>query len=440
MEKNFIYEMILKMNSKLDQIDFKIERLDETILLLKQYKANSNYNDSNTLEAQEKLPKTNQHNPIVVDRLSSIEKDSCNLMLVDNRQESLSLHNIMNDLKEKINSQNGVIVFLLKGKTNKANNTLFNGIEKAYGYNNNITAIEYKIESTEEAEYVLIYTKNINSIINIALPRKYDRFESLRRYKNPDNDPKGRYIDTELDRDLKRNETLQDRSIVENSYGIQNLFTGEIVLPKCRWYFDKEEVKKCLEEHGSKYKEKIINKNNRLIEALILDGYDNSNNNLQKVTLQEAKERAEEIYKHKKPRPHIFFRSNNDKKLGYGKIAYKVYLKEQLKKSIENKNMKARRYLSNLSDSAAFNSLDNERSNEQGNGNHYTRGQYKSIPIKSSIDVSKEVIEQVMNLMTKKEGSTSICDISPKNSSISDIASSIVDKSDIDYRYQKVTI
>ncbi|RDC50692.1 site-specific DNA-methyltransferase [Acinetobacter sp. RIT592] len=91
-------------------------------------------------------------------------------------------------------------------------------------------------------EYVLIYAKNINNLILHLQPRSEDLNS---RYKNPDNDPKGRWVASDLSANGKGGRLTE--SCV---YGIKNPKTNQEYHPpqnKC-WLYNKEKMNQLLSE------------------------------------------------------------------------------------------------------------------------------------------------------------------------------------------------
>jgi adenine-specific DNA-methyltransferase len=92
-------------------------------------------------------------------------------------------------------------------------------------------------------EYVLVYARNADKAKTDSLPRDESSFT---RYKNHDNDPRGRWREHDL---TARTPTVKDQ------YGIQSPFTGVIHYPAGTrsWSHPKRNIKKWLEEWGVPY-------------------------------------------------------------------------------------------------------------------------------------------------------------------------------------------
>lgn len=97
-------------------------------------------------------------------------------------------------------------------------------------------------------EYVLVYAKDVSQ----SRTQRLERDEmSFSRYKNPDNDPKGRWREHDL---TARTPAAKDQ------YGIQSPFTGAIHYPSGTrsWAHPKRNIKAWLEEWDVKYEERDI--------------------------------------------------------------------------------------------------------------------------------------------------------------------------------------
>lgn len=91
-------------------------------------------------------------------------------------------------------------------------------------------------------EYVLVYSKNIERLKLYLQPRD-ERLNS--RYKNPDNDPRGRWVASDLSANGKGG-----RLIESCIYPIKNPITGEEFYPpqnKC-WLYNKEKMEQLLQD------------------------------------------------------------------------------------------------------------------------------------------------------------------------------------------------
>lgn len=172
-------------------------------------------------------------------------------------------------------------------------------------------------------EYVLIYAKNIS----VTKTNLEDRTSEMNgRYKNPDNDIKGRWTSSDaIAKDASKNGT----------FGIQSPFTGIIYYPKNNeghWGKSRETVLHEINKWGVEYemiqtdKTYIIKNKKEDVEAKLyiyaIKGWNFENNELNKKILLNAKIRANEIYK--KGNWPMFFWTHN----GLGGLRMKTYLSE----------------------------------------------------------------------------------------------------------------
>jgi adenine-specific DNA-methyltransferase len=109
-------------------------------------------------------------------------------------------------------------------------------------------------------EYVLVYAKDADEARTGALPRDEDTFT---RYKNHDNDPRGRWREHDL---------TARTPVAKDQYGIQSPFTGVIYYPPGTrsWSHPKRNIKKWLEEWGPAYVARDIGDGNA--PALMVQG------------------------------------------------------------------------------------------------------------------------------------------------------------------------
>lgn len=137
-------------------------------------------------------------------------------------------------------------------------------------------------------EYVLVYAKDSEKAATEKLPRSES---ANRRYRNHDDDPQGRW----------REHDLSARTPSEkDSYAIQSPFTGTLYYPpgSYAWRHPKANIKKWLEEWGSKYSEVDIGDGKA--PALVLKG--GKGEQLPKGAAAAAKKRLAE-----KPWPIVWF-------------------------------------------------------------------------------------------------------------------------------------
>jgi adenine-specific DNA-methyltransferase len=130
-------------------------------------------------------------------------------------------------------------------------------LDEVFGETNRLAIINWQKASAPKndknhvastTEYVLVYTRDTDKATTNALPRDEDSFT---RYKNHDNDPRGRWREHDL---TARTPTPKDQ------YGIQSPFTGVIHYPAGTrsWSHPKRNIKKWLEEWGVPYVAKDI--------------------------------------------------------------------------------------------------------------------------------------------------------------------------------------
>lgn len=193
-------------------------------------------------------------------------------------------------------------------------------LNEIFGENNRLAIINWQKAYAPKAtayvssatEYVLVYAKNIEK----SITGKSDQTETQKeRFSNPDNDPKGPW----------RSTTSLVPAIRKNLiYAIQNPFSGELYYPLERrsWRYQKNLMKPLLEEWGSGYEEKKLNDN--CVPGLVLKGFDLNNlENPEKDSIfQQAREKAQEIYK-TGPWPRLIWLKG-----GFGKIRFKLYFSE----------------------------------------------------------------------------------------------------------------
>lgn len=137
-------------------------------------------------------------------------------------------------------------------------------------------------------EYVLVYAKDSEKAETGRLPRTES---ANRRYKNFDEDPKGRW----------REHDLSARTSSEkDEYGIQSPFTGAIYYPpgSYAWRFPKRKIKGWLEEWGSRYVEEDIGDGRGA--ALLVKG--GKPDDLPSKAQKAAKKRLDD-----KPWPYVWF-------------------------------------------------------------------------------------------------------------------------------------
>jgi adenine-specific DNA-methyltransferase len=130
-------------------------------------------------------------------------------------------------------------------------------LDELFGQNNRLAIINWQKASAPKndknhvastTEYVLVYARDADRTRTEPLPRDAD---SLTRYKNPDNDPRGRW----------REHDLTARTPVEkDQYGIQSPLTGTIHYPSGTrsWSHPKRNIKTWLEQWGTSYVAKDI--------------------------------------------------------------------------------------------------------------------------------------------------------------------------------------
>ncbi|GGL63008.1 site-specific DNA-methyltransferase [Sporolactobacillus putidus] len=111
--------------------------------------------------------------------------------------------------------------------------------QKTYSPKNDSTHL------SSATEYVLVYAKDKSITRTGLLPRSKSADS---RYSNPDDDPLGPWSSGDLQAKDFSNSTY---------FGIQSPFSGKMFYPSdnCHWRFKKKDIKKMLEEYGSKYSE-----------------------------------------------------------------------------------------------------------------------------------------------------------------------------------------
>lgn len=125
--------------------------------------------------------------------------------------------------------------------------------QKSYGPKNDSRHL------STATEYVLVYAKDKTHARTSLLARSEGMDAA---YKNPDNDPKGPWSQSDA--------TTKDRRD-HDRYGVQNPFNGSIFYPSARsWGIPKAKFKELLEAWGSRYIERDI-KDGRA-KALVIEG------------------------------------------------------------------------------------------------------------------------------------------------------------------------
>lgn len=109
-------------------------------------------------------------------------------------------------------------------------------------------------------EYVLVYAKDSEKATTAKLPRSES---ANRRYRNPDDDPKGLWREHDL---TARTPSAKDQ------YAIQSPFSGRMYYPPGvrSWSHPKQNLRRWLEEWGSRYVETEIGDNKA--SALVVKG------------------------------------------------------------------------------------------------------------------------------------------------------------------------
>lgn len=189
--------------------------------------------------------------------------------------------------------------------------------QKAYAPKNDSTHL------SSATEYILVYSRNKEGTKTQLL----DRTDQMNlKYKNPDNDPEGLWRD---DNPSASTRAERDR------YAIQSPFTGALHYPGSRsWIHPKKNMKKYLEEWGSKYIEKEIGDGR--VKALVIKDASipdipvdqNIDNNpvvsfigeLDEAILKAAKKAIK--IRDTKAMPLLYFLKN-----GYGRPSIKRYMK-----------------------------------------------------------------------------------------------------------------
>ena len=158
-------------------------------------------------------------------------------------------------------------------------------------------------------EYVLVYAKDGGA--RTRLLNRTDEMDSL--YKNPDNDPDGRWAS---DNPAGAGSDTHPRMV----YAIQSPFTGQLFYPAAgsHWRSEKKYMQQWLEAWGSEYDERWIEDGNEFkdkkigqtvrVKALVLKGarFVNAQPDGPEVLLTKAREAAEKKYK-EGPWPKLIF-------------------------------------------------------------------------------------------------------------------------------------
>ena len=143
-------------------------------------------------------------------------------------------------------------------------------LDELFGEENRLAVINWqkiaapkndKTHVAASTEYVLVYAKDADLAKTMPLPRAENSFS---RYKNPDNDPKGRW----------REHDLSARTpSPPNTYGIQSPFEGRIHYPpgQYAWRFPRRRIKSWLEEWGVQYVDRDIH-DGKAPALLVKDG------------------------------------------------------------------------------------------------------------------------------------------------------------------------
>ncbi len=180
-------------------------------------------------------------------------------------------------------------------------------------------------------EYVLVYAKNLPRAKTGLLPRdeKSDRF-----FGDHDQDPNGEWASKDPTAKEHRDNTV---------YGIQSPFTGKLHYPDFEHSFDKPvrkasrhwtgiskaEMKKCLEEWGSKYEERDLGDGRG--KALVLArsgtemvGYDPEADSV----VKQAKKKAFTRLESGTALPRLYFRDDRSGKRAVGRPRIKNYMRD----------------------------------------------------------------------------------------------------------------
>jgi len=181
-------------------------------------------------------------------------------------------------------------------------------------------------------EYVLVYAKGIEKSNTALLPRdqKSDRF-----FSNPDNDPEGDWAGKDpVAREFRKNTV----------FGIQSPFTGMLHYPEVEYRFDgkipeaakhwrlngmtKKQIKGCLDEWGTPYKEMDLGdgRGAALVltgSSIALKGYNPDKD----PVVERAKKRARKRLA-QGAWPQMYFRDDRGGGTGIGRPRMKNHLKE----------------------------------------------------------------------------------------------------------------
>ena len=168
-------------------------------------------------------------------------------------------------------------------------------------------------------EYVLVYARD-KSRVSTGL---FERSEAAEvAYKNPDNDPRGRWYPSDYS-------GMGASTHAGQVYGIQSPFTGEMHYPtgeRC-WATSRAKMKANLQAWGTAYEDLELD-DGKPSKALVLKGWRPGLSAAnQETLLGSARERAEAI-RDNDVRPFLVFQKN-----GYGGPRKKSYL-EEVKKGI----------------------------------------------------------------------------------------------------------
>ena len=174
-----------------------------------------------------------------------------------------------------------------------------------------------------EIEHILVYSKKID-----WQPKKLERTESMdSKYKNPDNDPKGMWRNIVAS---APNATTHQGMV----YAIQNPLTGELAYPpqgRC-WCLGQDQMLDAMKQWCD-YELKDLEDYDKRATVCNVSADEIRRNVLAivvKGNIQEAKERAEKIYK-EDTLPEFFFSKN-----GYGTLSRKAYLSEMGGRPVTN--------------------------------------------------------------------------------------------------------
>lgn len=181
--------------------------------------------------------------------------------------------------------------------------------QKMYGAKNQDQGV------STTTEYVLVYARDIERARTGKTMRSE---ETAGGYRNPDDDPKGRWVPSDS--------TLMGASTHPGQvYAIQNPFTGRLHYPqegRC-WRNERSKMKAAVEEWGVKYEDVDLEDGRRL--ALIIKGVRVPHDATVDDPVIRKSRKAALARRAKGTWPRFFWRADRRQRPGEGELRYKTY-------------------------------------------------------------------------------------------------------------------